>query len=94
MDNRQLVAAVRQHAEANYTRGWDTIVECWDDSDILRVCEGISTAAGAISVLEDVVSLYKQKEDDVMCQSGEHIKCPVCKSWYHMDRPCGCKVVN
>lgn len=39
---QEMVAAVKQHAQDNYNEGgWDSIVECYDDSDIEReIAEG------------------------------------------------------
>lgn len=36
-DENELIAAVRRHAMDNYENdGWDYLVECWDDGDILE----------------------------------------------------------
>lgn len=45
----ELVAAVRAHAITNYeSDGWDYVVECWSDEDLLRVVATCRTARGAI----------------------------------------------
>jgi hypothetical protein len=52
----EIIEAVREHAKRNYNRGgWDILVECWDDSDILNAvgydcvggCESIEEATEA-----------------------------------------------
>jgi hypothetical protein len=50
----QHIAAIRKHALANYNRdGWDILVECWSDSDILDILrvEHCTTEAQAIKAL-------------------------------------------
>ncbi len=44
MDETQLVAAVRAHALRYYEHGWDVLVECWSDGDILEVVSESQTA--------------------------------------------------
>lgn len=49
MEMKDLVAAVKAHAAANYNKGgWDIIVECWDDADIEEKIVGCQKPAGAI----------------------------------------------
>lgn len=49
MEMKDLVAAVKAHALANYNKGgWDYIVECWEDEDIEEEIAGCRSAAGAI----------------------------------------------
>ncbi len=39
MTNDDLIRAVRAYAQANYDEGgWDILVECWDDEDVLKAC--------------------------------------------------------
>jgi hypothetical protein len=35
-DEQRLIAYIRDHAAKHYNDGWDTIVEAWDDGDILE----------------------------------------------------------
>lgn len=53
---QKFVEAVKQHAIENYEQGgWDFVVECWSDEDILDRIEGATTAAEAIQLVgEDV----------------------------------------
>jgi hypothetical protein len=54
MDNQEtneqhLLKAVRDHAYANYeVEGWDYLVECWEDDDILDAMGSATTAEEAI----------------------------------------------
>lgn len=53
---QQMIEAVKRHAVENYeTGGWDFVVECWSDEDILDCISGASNAAEAIRLVgEDV----------------------------------------
>lgn len=80
---QELVQAVRAHATEHYSEGWDIIVEAWDDGQIIDVLreEGAGSEEDAIKAIAEYVGLYQQKVDDVMCQSGEHVKCRNCRHW-------------
>lgn len=50
MTTAELVEAVRAHATAKYnTGGWDILVECWSDAEIVECIGTAKTAAGAIA---------------------------------------------
>lgn len=36
MTEQELIQAIRKHAEANYNKGWDVVVEAYDDGDLLE----------------------------------------------------------
>ena len=60
----QLIAAVRRHAMDNYEQdGWDVLVECWDDGDILEcISDNSATSpAAAIKACLEIVALYDEK---------------------------------
>jgi len=64
MKMKEMIEAVRAHAEANYERdGWDIVVECYDDAEIEElIVEGgmPRTAKGAIKKVEaDVKDRYE-----------------------------------
>lgn len=45
-----IINAVRAHAVDNYTTGgWDIVVECYSDADILEYTAGATTPAEAIA---------------------------------------------
>ena len=60
----ELIKAVRDHANKNYNKGWDVIVESWGDSDIAEELGGSKTAAGAIAKIGVFVKLYKEQESN------------------------------
>jgi len=85
-DLNKLVAAVKAHASANYNKdGWDNIVECWGDEDIQQAILVAKDEEAAIHTMWQIARQYRQREDDVMCQSGEHVKCPKCEGWIYID---------
>jgi hypothetical protein len=55
MDEQAMIQAIRKHAEANYNKGWDYVVECWADGDIL---EKLSDAEGNLKqAIKDIQSI-------------------------------------
>lgn len=51
MDEQQLIEAVRAHALKHYESGWDVLVECYDDGDILEVVGRCRSADSAIRTM-------------------------------------------
>jgi hypothetical protein len=52
MTQDELITAIRAHAIANYNRqGWDFLVECYEDKDILEEIGTAKTLKGAIRKL-------------------------------------------
>tara|TARA_Y100001951_G_scaffold32163_2_gene25291 strand:- start:475 stop:726 length:252 start_codon:yes stop_codon:yes gene_type:complete len=79
MDIKELVAAVRAHAVANYNKGgWDFVVECWSDKEIEETIRGtsdfdespispvITTAARAIKEVARVVSIQASGRAEIL----------------------------
>ena len=55
--NAYLVAGVKAHALKNYeSDGWDIVVECWSDDEILEVVEGANSVTAAIKRMKKEVS--------------------------------------
>lgn len=55
-DKKNLVAAVKQHAKDNYEKdGWDYVIECLDDNDILFLIGDAATEETAIAAVGDVM---------------------------------------
>ena len=66
-----LVAAVRHYAKANYTAGgWDYVVECWDDSDILKTIGDAQTVDEAIAEVRTIVKIIAERERDIQAGGG------------------------
>ena len=63
-DENQLIQSVRRHAVDNYDcNGWDVLVECWDDGDILeRISDAnAQTPDAAIKACQRWVELYDEQ---------------------------------
>lgn len=69
MTNAELITAVREHARRNYNRdGWDILVECWDDSDIIAAITpnvGIGTPELAIQHIAKQLKLVNDYRTDI-----------------------------
>lgn len=64
-----LVAAVRHHALANYSAGgWDYVVECWEDSDILEIIGDAQTVDAAIDKVRRIVKIIAEREHDAQSE--------------------------
>ena len=62
----EIVAAVRKHAEANYERGgWDVLVECYSDEDILEELGRCRTVGGAIRKIGYFLGVRRRYSDDI-----------------------------
>jgi len=56
MDLKDLIAAVKRHAHANYDKdGWDIVAECWGDGEYNEFLKGCKTEAGAIRKVTAVI---------------------------------------
>lgn len=68
----QIVAAVREHAFANYeTGGWDYLVECYNPSDIARwvMEEGWTDAQQAIEGIGKVLAIKDSVRKDMEAEA-------------------------
>jgi hypothetical protein len=56
----QIIEAVREKAKRNYNReGWDILVECWEDDDILDAV-GFNLTEGCESI-EDAIEACNER---------------------------------
>jgi len=64
MENEQdMIAAVRKYAYANYEKdGWDTVIECMEDGDILELISE-AKATNSIDAINAVHKIVKMKRD-------------------------------
>ena len=63
-----LIAAVRRHAINNYEQdGWDYLVECWDDGDILeQISEAnAQTPDAAIKACASLLSVFDERRREI-----------------------------
>lgn len=62
----EMVAAVKAHAEANYsTGGWDEVVEAWDDEYIVENMGTARTVKGAICKVAAVVKARHEYAEEI-----------------------------
>ena len=72
MTNEEIVEGVRKHAQENYaTGGWDYIVECYEDEDILEIAEGASSVGEAIKKVAEVCGIQEERRFEAQALSGE-----------------------
>lgn len=66
MNEQDLINAVRNHALANYnTDGWDYLVECWMDGDILECIDNATTVTQAIANVREALAPLAEMRDEV-----------------------------
>ena len=69
MTDGEIVKAVRKYAMDHYEEdGWDYVVECWDDSDILKHAAGC-TVEQLICKIGDIVGTCDDYRQDIMAEA-------------------------
>jgi hypothetical protein len=69
-ETRTLVKAVRDYAQTHYAKGgWDVLVECWSDEDIVLQMAGARTANGAIAQVAKAVRAYDDQRKDIQAEA-------------------------
>jgi len=66
MTNEQtMIEEVKAYATANYNNGWDTVVECWEDGDILEaLSEAQFDMAKTIADIQEYVDVMVDRQAD------------------------------
>ena len=63
----EMIEFVRLHANTNYNKGWDVIVECWADGDILEyLSEAKFDMAKTLKAIQEWLDLRAEMNDN--CQ--------------------------
>jgi len=66
---KDIIAAVKAHAKANYNKGgWDIVVEAYEDSEIAEAIEGCSTAEQAIAKMGKIVGVRAAYREDIQAE--------------------------
>ena len=68
MDEQVLINAVRKHAINNYEQdGWDVLVECYADGDILELIRdaNASTVEEAIASVRKTLKIYDDHRAEI-----------------------------
>lgn len=61
-----LLDSIRQHAITHYEEdGWDILVECWSDDDILEVIGDSTNFEEAIITLSDTLSTINEYRQEI-----------------------------
>jgi len=63
-----LIAAVREHAQANYDKGWDWITEATSDDELAKMIGAVRTPKGAIAKVAKVVALRAEQQRGIDAQ--------------------------
>jgi hypothetical protein len=72
MNRTELIAAVREHAVANYEQqGWDFVVETMDDEELGKLIGRARTVKGAIAKVLATISLWEERRVEVQAMAGE-----------------------
>jgi hypothetical protein len=67
IDEERMIGFIRVHANTNYNKGWDVIVECWTDGDILEyLSESKFDMKKTIKAIQDWIDLRQEMSDN--CQ--------------------------
>lgn len=65
-DEQVLINFIRNYAMDNYTKGWDVVVECFEDGDILEyLSETDFDLPQTIKSMQEFVELHKEKEQSI-----------------------------
>lgn len=70
---RNLIAAVRAHATANYSSGWDVIVECYSDEQIAEVIGRARTTVGALAKFVPIIEVHADRQAEADYQIGQAV---------------------
>jgi len=71
-----LIAAVKSHASNNYAKGWDVVVESWDEVDIAAAIGDAQTVPEAIAAVAADVSTYTDYANDIRAEVDA---CCICR---------------
>lgn len=67
ISDQDLVNAVRTYAIKHYEQdGWDYVVECWEDKDILDVVKGCKQESQAIRKVRTEIKLIDDYRKDII----------------------------
>jgi hypothetical protein len=65
MNEQTMIEDIKAYAIANYNNGWDNIVECWEDGDILEaLSENEFDMAKTIASIQEYVDVIVERDTD------------------------------
>ena len=62
----EMVAAVKAHAMANYSKGWDVVIECYTDSAIREEVMRCTSITDAIRKMRQGVDIHEGQRREVV----------------------------
>ncbi len=71
MTKEEMVKAIRAHARENYNNGWDVLVECYSDQEILSDI-GDKTLEKAILDYDKIFQVIKERNEEFMMEANSH----------------------
>ena len=61
-----LIAKIRTHALQNYEKdGWDYLIECWSDAEILEKVKDCRSYHGCIRKLQDTLKSMNEYREEI-----------------------------
>ena len=70
MKDQDLIDAVRAHAVEHYNEGgWDFVVECWEDWEILAVVRGCKKEGQAIRKVRKQIRALDDRRREVQAEA-------------------------
>lgn len=69
---KEIVKAVREHAQAHYDEGWDIVVEAYEDKEIIEAVGDATTAEQAIARMSEIVEVRNDRRQEVQAFADEY----------------------
>ena len=64
-DELMMIRSIRMHAQALYNKGWDVVVECYDDGDLLEeLSENDMSLSKTLISLQEMVDLRNEQMEE------------------------------
>jgi hypothetical protein len=64
VNKTEWVKKIQAHAQANYQKGWDFVVECYTDDEIMAEIAEFTTYKQALGEFRCIVKLHKEQESN------------------------------
>jgi hypothetical protein len=61
------IETIKNHARSNYHKdGWDVLIECWTDKEILDFCNDLHSTEEAINKIGQFLKIYNDVREDII----------------------------
>lgn len=93
MTHLEMIPAIKKHALENYEKdGWDVLVECWDDDEIVHTIKAYEEFHKPVLTLEDGIMachyFLKIGNDQMVDSWADGGLCTICASPDHERKDC------